>query len=156
MSYWWHMMPWQLNLTFVPYAAITWTFFILFFFLHFLLSRFLVLSVHDVTCMIQKAQVCYGQSISSTERVYFWACVSRVCVCVCMCVWVCVRALNSSSFPVRGVAQSGVWGRHGCTVAYDWQPHYTTCTEPVREQEGRNRLIIIIVIVELGFMVHFR
>lgn len=84
--------------------------------------------------IIQKAQVCYGQSISLTEWVYMWA-----CVCVCART----RVLSFSSCPVQGVAQSGVWGRHGCTAAYDWQPHYTTYTEPVREKEGRNWLIDI-------------
>lgn len=64
-----------------------------------------------------------------------------LCVCVRVHVYVCV--LSFSSCPVRGVAQSGVWGRRGCTAAYDWQPRYTIYTEPVREGERRNGLMDI-------------
>lgn len=74
-------------------------------------------------------------------------------MCTCsVCVSVCV--LSFSSYPVRGVAQFGVWGKRGCIAACDWQPHYTIYTEPVREGEGRNRLIGIkrVLILDIWLM----
>lgn len=69
----------------------------------------------------------------------------------CLCVCLCVRLLSFSSCPAQGVPQSGVGGRRGYTAAYDWQPHYTTCTEPVREEKT-----MISIDFNLGCVVNFR
>lgn len=124
-------MPWQQNLTFVLYTAIIWTFLNIYFLLLLIsLSLSPWCHVHDPKI----SSVLWLEHLWQSECTFGPVCAECGCVCVCVC------ELSFSSCPLWSLAQSGVWGRRGCTTAYDWQPHYTTYTEPVREGEGRKGL----------------